>query len=472
MNGRWPRCLICFLAISIAVEVGGCSDCGGRNALPVTGAGGSSGTQTSDSGASDGRTDGHPLGGAGGATAEVPDGATNDSPGVPSSGGAGQGGAITGGTGGPSTATGGTGALSTGGQGGGASGGGGAIAGRGGGGMAGAVSSGGVVTGGKEGGPGGAGSGGAVTGGKGGGPGGAGGGVVLTRDAGDEPTDDAPPDGATPLWRNSYEAFSQRVGGFYPLVASVWSDDRGVFLLTYDDSSPPAIWANLGQGWQTSYTWPQGTSMVSSPGKDGLRGFVDGALVTMGLSPCSIQFVDSQGARCSGAGREIVDVSIISANLAYAIYYSDRILRFDGSFWTQLGDPLPPPATLVVGQLRTNALWADATTMVIWVGGSDGSLFHYDGAGWTLRGSLTADGYGIIKMWGIDGNLFMVTSTEFAEWDGSRVITLESLGSDQLYKDLWGNSVKEVFVTLESYQDANNPIFQVRWFDGSSIHPL
>ena len=498
MNGRWTRCLVCFLAISAAFALGGCSACGARTTLPITGAGGGPGTQTSDSGASDGRTDGHPLGGAGGATAEVPDGAANDSPGIPTTGGAGQSGAITGGTGGPSTATGGTGALSTGGQSdGGASGGGGAFAGRGGGGMAGAVGSGGVVT-----------------GGKGGGPGGAGGGGVLTRDAGDGPTDNAPPDGATPLWRNSYEAFSQRVGGFYPLVASVWSDDRGVFLLTYDDSSPPAIWANLGQGWQTSYTWPQGTSMVSSPGKDGLRGFVDGALVTMGLSPCSIQFVDGQGARCSGAGREIVDVSIISANLAYAIYYSDRILRFDGSFWTQLGDPLPPPATLAVGQLRTNALWADATTMVIvtnedqdegfvylvssegqpvlqtglpvtgftaawgfgsqdiWVGGSDGSLFHYDGAGWTPRGSLAADGYGIIKMWGIDGKLFMVTSTQFAEWDGSRVITLESLDSDRVYKDLWGNSAKEVFVTLENYRDPSNPAFQVRWFDGSSIHQL
>ncbi|HEY5285253.1 MAG TPA: hypothetical protein VIM14_20835, partial [Polyangia bacterium] len=315
-------------------------------------------------------------------------------------------------------------------------------------------------------------------------------------------------------WRNSYEAFSQRVGGNFPLVNSVWSDHRGVFLLTYDEVSPPVLWANLGQGWQTSYTWPQGTSMVSTPGKDGLRGFVDGALVTMGVVPCSIQFVDGQGARCSGAGREMVDISIISANLAYAVYYSDRILRFDGTFWTQLGDPLPLPAASAVGQVRTNALWADATTMVIgtneglnegfvylvtsegqpvlqtglpvtgftaawgfgsqdiWVGGNDGSLYHYDGAAWTLRGTLATDGYGIIRMWGIDGNLFVVTSTELAQWDGTHLSILESLESHHLYRDLWGNSAKEVFVTILNYEDSSNPVFQARWFDGSSIHPL
>ena len=381
--------------------------------------------------------------------------------------------------------------------------------------MAGAIGSGGAVTGGKGGGPGGAGAGGIMIGGNDGGlgTGGAGGGIVVTRDAGDGPPDAVPPDGATPLWRNSYEAFSQSIGGQYPFVASVWSDHRGVFLLTYGDDGPPTLWSNLGQGWQTSYTWPQGTSMVGAPGKDGLRGFVDGAFVTMGVSPCSIQLVDGQGARCSGAGREIVDISIVSANLAYAVY-SDRILRFDGSFWTQLGDPLPQPATLASGHVRTNALWADATTMVIgtyevqdegfvylvtsegqsvaqtglpmigitaawgfgsqdiWVGSSDGGLYHYDGAGWTLRGSLPADGAGIIRMWGIDGNLFVVTDSAFAQWDGTRLITLESLDGGRLYRDLWGNSAKEVFVTILNYADSNNRIFQARWFDGSSIHPL
>jgi hypothetical protein len=250
--------------------------------------------------------------------------------------------------------------------------------------------------------------------------------------------------------------------------------------------------------------------MVSAPGKDGLRGFVDGALVTLGLSPCSIQFVDSQGARCSGAGRDITDVAVVGPTLAYATY-SDRILRFDGGFWTQLGEPLPPPTTPPnFGQVRTSALWADATTLVIgtyegqnegfvylvtsegppvlqtglpvmgvtaawgfgsqdiWVGGADGSLYHYDGAEWTLQGALPADGLGI-RMWGIDGNLFMVTSSAFAWWDGTHLSTLESPGTNQAYKDLWGNSAKEVFLTILNYEEPGNTAFQVRWFDGSSV---
>jgi hypothetical protein len=297
-------------------------------------------------------------------------------------------------------------------------------------------------------------------------------------------------------------------------VASVWSDSRGVFLLTYDDDSPPAIWANQGQGWQTSYTWPEGTSISSGPGRAALKGFVDGPLVPLGVPPCSIQLVDGQGARCSGASREVADVAIVRADLAYAAY-SDRILRFDGGFWTQMGDPLPPPeGSLSFGPVRASALWADASTMVIgtyetgtegfvylvssegqpvlqtglprvgftsawgfgstdlWVGSSDGGLYHYDGSGWTQKASLTADGYGIMRMWGSEGNLFMVTSTEFARWDGTSLMTLESLGSGVLYRDLWGNSGKEVFVTLVSYEDSKNPEFQARWFDGSSVHRL
>jgi hypothetical protein len=519
-NQRRLRFAIGALVFSMTLALEACDGCSSRTTLPTTGAGGSAG-------APDGALlDGSPFGGAGGS-----DGTTAD--GISSGGGAGSGG-----MGGGIAATGGAGGIATGGQGGGSA--------RGGsnGGNTGAASGGGQVTGGRGGGtsPGGAGSGGAIIGGRGGvgapggnggggiatggvgpggagvvtggaigGTGGAGSGGVALGDASDGPADSARPDGAIPLWRQSYEAFSRSAKGYYPLLASVWSDSRGVFLLTYDDMGIPAIWSNLGQGWQTTYTWPEGTYISSGPGRAGLRGFVGGALVPIGVSPCSIQLVDDQGARCSGASRDVADVAIIRADLAYAAY-SNRILRFDGSFWTQLGDPLPPPdGPTPFGSVRTYALWADASTILvttyetgtegfvylvssegtpvlqtglpmvgftsawgsgssdIWVGSADGGLYHYDGSSWTLKASMTADGSGIIRIWGVDGDLFMITSTELAHWDGTSLQTIESLGSGLYYKDLWANSAKEVFVTLVSFEDTDHREFQARWFDGSSV---
>ncbi len=508
MNGLRLRCLICLLAIPMASGLEGCG-CGGRTTLPAVGTGGSHGTAKPDSGAGDGSTDG----GAGGSAGAVSDGAPTDGAGTDAraAGGAGLGGAMMGGQGGWGAATGGAGGTATGGNGG-----------------AGAAGAGSVPTGGQGGGV-------AAAGGKGGKVGssaGSGGGIVVTGgkdggadtdgadrgvdaagDAGDGATDVGSTDGtgATPLWRDSYQPYSQKIGGTYPLVASVWSDDRGVYVMAYDDASPPGIWANLGTGWQTTYTWRQGTDVASDPDRAGLKGFVDGALVPFGVLPCSIQLVDSQGAHCSGANESISDVATVGPNLAYAVYW-DRILRFDGSMWTQLGDPLPSPDVLTIGRVRSRALWADASTIVIatmemqnegyvylissegtpalqtglpvvgftaawgfgskdiWVGSSDSRLYHYDGTDWSLKASFSDDGgWGIIKLWGSAGSLFVVTGTEFAQWDGTQVNTLESLSGSLYYKDLWGNSAKEVFVTLVNYEEGEHGTFEARWFNGSVV---
>ena len=512
------------LAFSMTLGLEACDGCGSRTSLPATGAGGN---QETPDGAPE---DGDSLGGSGGAIAD------GTGAGGGATGGTGPGGAGSGGAGGGIAATGGTGVLAFGGQGGGGAhggngggtaipaGGGGQVAGGRGGTVPGDAGSGGATSGGKGGGAlGGTGGGGIATGGLGpggasvvtggmmGGTGDAGHGGSQAGDASDGPADSARPDGAVPLWRNSYDPFFQAALGGSPLVASVWSDDRGVFLLTYDEMGLAILWSNLGQGWQAIYTWPEGTSISSGPEKAGLKGFVDGPLVPLGVPPCSIQFVDTQGAKCSGASRSVADVAILRTDLAYAAY-SDRILRFDGTFWTQLGDPLPPPdVSLSFGSVRASALWADASTMVIatyetgiegfvylvssegtpvlqtglptvgftaawgfggkdlWVGSADGGIYHYDGSTWILKASMTADGYGIMRMWGTDGQLFMVTSTELGHWDGTSLETIESLGDGLLYRDLWGNSAKEVFVTLISFEDRDNRGYEARWFDGSSV---
>jgi hypothetical protein len=368
------------------------------------------------------------------------------------------------------------------------------------GGSAGVPVTGGVGTGGRGGGAGsvaggGAGAGGVATGGArtgGAGTGGAGtGGVGI--DAGTP---------GKPLWRSSYRPFCQKKGGTFPLVMGVWSDARAVSVLVYDAQNAPVLWNNPGTGWQVAYTWPKGTVATSGPGKVGVKGLANGPLFVYGVQPCWIQLVDGASVTCSGAARDIADVALVDADLGYAAY-SDRLLRFDGSLWTQLGAPLPMASL-------TQALWADPSTILVaadrgtvyilategepvlqtglpavdltaawgfsakdlWIGNRDGQLFHYDGAAWSLVGTMATDGGGVIKLWGADGNLFAITATAFARWDGTRLTMIETLPEGVLYKDLWGNSPKEVFVTRYDWLDEECGAFQMRWFDGAVVGRL
>ena len=322
-------------------------------------------------------------------------------------------------------------------------------------------------------------------------------------------TDGAVDHGGPPLWRNSYSRFCENTADSYANVIQVWSDDRGVFLIVqdYDRSLPPSIRANTGNGWQTTYAWPNGTSMDY---EGGLRGFVDGPLIAYGISHCAIQLVDSNGAVCSGAPTGSTSIAVVDASLAYSAY-EDRVLRFDGSLWTQLGDPLPsnPAATT---RPRARGIWADSSIIVvvanegsvyfvdpssgqavlqaglpksdtaavwgfgskdIWIGNDAGALYHYDGTTWSLAPPIV-EGSGLpnVRLWGSEGKLFVATATVFAEWDGSRFSVLESLTSHGMYNDLWGNSPEEVFITVNRGDDKDCGPFQVRWFDGSVVGPL
>jgi hypothetical protein len=472
-KGRRLLCLIGAFALP-AVLGAGCG--GGRLPLLTVDAAATDGrAERGSSGGTTGRFDGPVAGGGGGTSV------------------------------GPGTGSGGSGGLATGGAGG-------TTAGGSGGRDAGPGSGGRTGTGGTT----------AVTGVQAGGRGGAGGGsggvTTIGRDGGgtdvgapevrpdasDGATDGARADGDTaiPLWRNSYGSFSEAIGNGF--VLSVWSDDRGVFVLGQDAwDAPPRVWSNLGVGWQSSYTWPEGTTVVHGAGWIRLRGFVDGPLVALSISPCSIQFIDSQGARCSGASREVADVATISAQLAYATY-SNRLLRFDGSLWTQLGDPLP----YVSGNSTT--LWADSSTIAVvaegrlylaspgnqaveqtglssfvvttvwgfgskdlWVGTRDGQLVHYDGAQWSAKASVAVDMNGITRLWGNDGQLFVLTYGSLVRWDGTRAVVLDAVTAPSAYVDLWGSSAKEVFAARsECSADGARCAYQMRWWNGATLGPL
>jgi hypothetical protein len=211
---------------------------------------------------------------------------------------------------------------------------------------------------------------------------------------------------------------------------------------------------------------------------------------------------------------------VVNANLAYAVSY-DRVLKFDGDFWTQLGGPLP-------GVSWANALWADASTVVVaaadklgggdvlqiasgadpvslpgfpkqatpfavwglgaadvWVGTAQGQLEHYDGAAWTEMATIPyrglgsksvsgASGIGKIKLWGTGNRLYAMAGNVFGRWDGARFEVLESLAGEAFFAGLWGNSASEVFLAVVDRQGSSNTCgpLRLRWYDGARVGPL
>jgi hypothetical protein len=309
--------------------------------------------------------------------------------------------------------------------------------------------------------------------------------------------------GSHPLWRKSSQPFCSSLGSSVGSL-HVWSDVRGTFVLAGLDG-PWTISTNTGSGWNTTYTASGSTVVAAS----GLKGFPNGPLVVYPADfRCPIEFIDGGVASCSGA-QFVDDVAVVDSNLAYAVY-EDRVLQFDGSFWTQLGGPLPGAG--VVPPLPS--VWADASTIVvvaggghvwvipsggdpvlqtglpeggfvavwgfgasdIWIGSIKGQLYHYDGAAWSLKASIPGNCGSIHKLWGSDGSLFVLTQSLFGRWDGSGITTLSSLACDLTasFYDLWGNSPSEVFVVLEdrTHGIAGCGPAQVQWFNGSVVSPL
>jgi hypothetical protein len=320
-----------------------------------------------------------------------------------------------------------------------------------------------------------------------------------------------------PLWRESSQPFCSDSTPWVGLL-KVWSDARGVFVLG-TLGGLPTISANTGSGWNTTYTWPwpslPSDQLFGAPGV-GLKGFVNGPLIVYNargdVFSCPIEFIDGGVASCSGA-QSARDVAVVNSNLAYAVY-QDRVLRFDGNFWTQLGGPLTGGPGLTFFQ---QSVWADASTIVavadggvwvipsggdpvlqkglpevsfgavwgfgasdIWIGNVEGQLYHYDGVAWSLKASIPGDCGGIYKLWGSEGSLFVLTRNLFGRWDGSGITTLSSLPCDaaarfeDAFEDLWGNSPSEVFVVLENRTPgiAGCGPVQVQWFNGSVVSPL
>ncbi|HWA77707.1 MAG TPA: hypothetical protein VG937_35470 [Polyangiaceae bacterium] len=307
----------------------------------------------------------------------------------------------------------------------------------------------------------------------------------------------APPE---PGWRQSVEPFCGKPDMFGPGTLDVWSDQGGVFLLVDEE-----IYGNTGSGWSL-------LAQAAHAGRGGLTGFPGGPLVRFGgvTDRCGIEFVQRDGApSCSGAAQPW-GVSVVKRDLAYAVY-SDRLLSYDGSMWTQRGDPLVAPVGLSVGQIWANettiAITNDAGVYVseggvapalqgdlpevesgyrgvwgsaageIWVGSGDGQLFRASRGQWTSAFQVPGapDCRAIERVWGDGADIFFATTNRVFRGRNNSFETVFELACDYSARigGLWGNSASEVFIAV-AYHDSLAKCGNVAmlWFDGKQLRPL
>jgi hypothetical protein len=306
------------------------------------------------------------------------------------------------------------------------------------------------------------------------------------------------PDGGA-RWRGTTAPFFCDAGNIES--RGLWSDQRGIFILT-TLSTGESISLNVGKGWGPFFSREKG---LLGPH---LTGIADGPLVEFSSSTCAIQFISNGVAVCSAASSSVDDVFVVRDNLAYAIE-GNRVLRYDGVMWAQLGWQLPQAPTdfssriwanedvVVIASsvgayvfrpengapsLQTNlpfksfsSAWGFASSD-IWLGTSSGALVHVtnrdqpeivngDPACGPIRG-----------MWGAGDSLYFYTRTSVGVLRAGVATLLMRWACDDPARvmGLWGNGPDEVFVTVRDPALFSNACSDgvVLVYDGSSISRL
>ncbi|MBI5487264.1 MAG: hypothetical protein HY905_08025 [Deltaproteobacteria bacterium] len=355
------------------------------------------------------------------------------------------------------------------------------------------------------------------------------------------PIDDAGETG----WRDSETPWTPPpaancdAGTFGGTPLDLWSRPDGVFVLfgwlegSVEEGTATemlGVWQNVGDGWTPFYRGGWSPECRDECGMQ-IGGSIDGRLLAWmpgetiyGVAPDAMEVLWPE---LFGIGPDVV---VVGDDLAYTSWQAGgdaRIVRWDGTDWSPLPVPLP------FSEAYQARLWADADDLFVagpyalllsleggdwlihdagslttftaiwgfdgddvWVGGSRGELKRFDGAAWvdvawpTLEVPDTCvDQTPIRGMWGADGVLYFVTSTQFARWDGTDV---EVLGywpdvwdpgppggrcvPDLRLVTLWGNSPTEVFLVVarppsEPGREYCNDIAVLRW-DGTTFHQM
>jgi len=305
-----------------------------------------------------------------------------------------------------------------------------------------------------------------------------------------------------PLWRESRAPFCVEDPALVDRL-DVWSDERGVYVLTAAAYAQHTIYFNGGGGWTPYFHIERELGLAE------LTGFRSGPLIEYGAANCIIQFIENGVQRCSGAAPWVQHIFAVNAALAYALS-DDRLLRYDGLLWRQLGEPLVLPSGKALG----HAVWADQTSVFVvgnagflslstngvmkaiprveapavdyvsawgfaandlWAAGRDGQLVNYDGKSWSTALTQSGECSTILGMWGDSGTLYFHTSNMIGVRSDGGVRQLMSwpCGGPVTVQSLWGTSANEVFIALwDARAAAHDCAATLMWFDGKSFSAL
>ena len=314
-----------------------------------------------------------------------------------------------------------------------------------------------------------------------------------------------------PGWKGSVQPLCDPHHGMVTAL-DVWADDRGVFALSAVDCNVLAgvacgkegvsIQLNTGSGWQ----------LFRDPLGEYPRlwsGFPNGPLLVSGtFDKTGIAFVDASGVAFQREASSPNGAFVVNQALAYVL--SDAAIdRYAGGAWSALGTADSPLFALWADEQVVVAVGYDQTMVVqegagplakvpsvpagqyaavwgfgrndLWLGNTANQLLHYDGSKWQVfpTGSKNGSGGGIAQLWGVDGTLFVATSTEFGRWNGTSVDWLLSYPEDVLvgaepamFGRFWGRSPQEIFLPVRDRRYRNQACGEgiLLYFDGSQFH--
>ncbi len=297
----------------------------------------------------------------------------------------------------------------------------------------------------------------------------------------------------------------------------LWGDHRGVFALVSSECSPSGdivvcrgnegwgLQFNDGTGWKWLFGDTAGRAMPS------LSGFPDGPAILLGYSQSnigseSVTFLEGGAPTFSAAvaaqGESVFRAFGLGPTHAYFLAtsglgtqvkeYRDGNLSVAGSFASyQTAIWADENTIVVVGAeqsiyMRTTgssdfalvpsvpagdytSVWGFGSND-LWVGNTIGQLLHYNGSSWQTVNSNTTNAIGAI--WGVDGELFFTTQSEFGHWNGNTAEILIASQAKLGMMKLWGLSSKEVFLAVDdaSFADYKCGDHFLVWFDGSAFH--
>ncbi|MGC4091758.1 MAG: hypothetical protein QM756_28510 [Polyangiaceae bacterium] len=314
-------------------------------------------------------------------------------------------------------------------------------------------------------------------------------------------------------WRNSRESFCQddAPAGYDPPSVSLWSDERGVFLLVGERFS--TVYLNAGDGWQLY------NRRVAVPNESSrLTGFPSGNLLRYGsASPydpahprCGIEVIQPSGVTCSSSATDSASgLSVVDADVAYS-YLGSQVFRYSSGQWQPFGDTV----SLGCGVIRSmwasresvslgfnyaksaqisaanyedrqvNTAGADFDFSCAWgfgdqflFGTSRGSVVQGTSGSWSaIANTQSSCATYINGMWGGPDALYFWTTKSVSVLRDGRVDTVLALpcGGTSSIESVWGNSAREVFVAARDARLVGNRCGDVRvyWYNGDVLSPL